>query len=159
VQYDNNCCEWIFVHGIINVLTEETEHFMSTYGLDYSTCGYSYDPHMVKKTHRLYCDFEPLASTKLKPIAGATREEIDYETLESEIYYKLEENIRFIFNPTSGTVEILTTPTKKNKDDEKEDEKKNDDESEDYLGRGLEQRDNVAWRESKNDYDDSGFYK
>jgi hypothetical protein len=77
---------------------------MSTYNLSFSTCGYSSDPRLSNRAPRLYCDFELLASAKLKPLSGATREPIDYAALTLKIYNDLDKNIRFLSNPTSGII-------------------------------------------------------
>ena len=86
---------------------------MTTYNLDWATCGYCIDPCLTTRIERLYCDFEPLKSTKLKPIAGAKRDPIDFVTLTRDIYDKFQLNTRFISDPTSGIIDILTRPTKK----------------------------------------------
>jgi hypothetical protein len=121
VEWNNKCCEWIFVHGVINVLKEETEFYMSTYKLDFATCGYIMDPRIdprfvgTKKTPRLYCDYEPLATTKFKPIPGATRDVINYESLAFDVHNKLKQNIFYVPKDASESVEILeisSTPTK-----------------------------------------------
>lgn len=117
VRWANNCCEWIFIHGIIYKLQEEVEHFMTTYNLDWATCGYCIDPRLTTRKQRHYCDFEPLESTKLKPIAGAKRDPIDFPALTRDIYAKFQLNTRFISDPTSGIIDILTTPTKKKNED------------------------------------------
>jgi hypothetical protein len=181
---------------------------MSTYNLDFATCGYNMDPRLTARKQRLYCDFEPLSSTNLKPLTGATRDIIDYQALTEDIYAKFKLNVRFISDPLSGVFEIITTPTKKKKNgafwndndvvnvssdeendkgnnskdeekddndevddesehqtkenenendnnvDEKEDVTNNDDNLEKSVG-GMEQRDNVAWRENHDEYDEN----
>ena len=111
VHWTNNCCEWIFVHGIIYRLPEETEHFMTTYNLDFATCGYNMDPRLTSRKQRIFCDFEPLSSTKLKPLAGATRNAIDYQALTEVIFAKFKRVCKsyFFFLKRSEIVHTLRT--------------------------------------------------
>ena len=155
-KYNNGQILWFYIHPAWKEFTKFIDNFMKSIGIGHEICGYKNNPRKGYRHMTNHDDFGTERDLDFNAITKRIHKKLKHNKIKNITKNRTEEEVDTTTNTTNEEVDTTTNTTNVAVVEIMDNDEKSE---EDYVGRGLEQRDNLAWRESKNDYDDSGFYK